>query len=267
LARRMNLEILNNHIAPEARPISHPLLFVHGAACGAWVWQGMLDWFGNHGIEASAVSLRGHGGSEGHDRLRNFGVMDYVSDVHSVVAGMDKPPIVIGHSMGGLVVQKLLESWDAPGGILLASSPVGGMVRDGLRMVTRWPGRFALALARQDIREIYGTADSAQWLLFSRNADRSLVLDARHRLGPESWRAILDVTGRVRPRPKNVRTPLFVLGGSEDNMVSTSSNRRTAQAYGADIRFFDDCGHMMMLESSWPDVAGAIRDWAQSLPN
>lgn len=259
----MNLEILKNHVDSKAKQIESPLLLIHGAACGAWVWRDMLAWFGNEGIEASAVSLRGHGGSDGHQQLQQFRIADYVSDVRSVVSRMEKPPIVIGHSMGGLVVQKFLESWDSPGGILLASSPVGGMWVDGLRMSVRWPGRFARALARQNILEIYGTAESTRWLLFSQQTAPSLVAEARQKLEQESWRAILDMSGRIRPKPTSVRTPLFVIGGSADNMVSKASNRRTAGAYNADIEFIEECGHMMMLESAWPRVASAIKNWVQ----
>lgn len=45
----MNLEILNDHVASKSRSLEHPLLLIHGAACGAWVWGNMLTWFGNEG--------------------------------------------------------------------------------------------------------------------------------------------------------------------------------------------------------------------------
>lgn len=260
----MNLEVVDNHVTAAASRIEHPLLCIHGAACGAWVWRDMLEWFAGEGIAACALSLRGHGSSDGFDRLDEYGVMDYVEDVRQIVSAMEEP-ILLGHSMGGLVVQKLLESWEGPGAILLASSPVGGMARDGLRMYARWPVRFTSALVRRSILEIYGTKASTHWLLFSSTTDPTLVEEAQRLLGEESWRAILDMAGRVRPNPKNVSTPILVLAGSEDNMVSPSSNRRTAEAYAAEIRFFDHCGHMMMLESCWPLIAKAVGSWCLNL--
>ena len=261
----MRLEVLDNRVASAAARNKHPLLLVHGAACSARVWRDMLEWYAGEGIAACAVSLRGHGGSDGIERLHEHGVMDYVEDVRQAAAAMERRPILVGHSMGGLVVQKLLESWEAPGAILLASSPVGGMARDGLRMFARWPGHFTSAVIRRSILEIYRTEESARWLLFSSTSDPALVAEARRLLGEESWRAILDLAVRVRPAPSNVSTPILVLAGSEDNMISPASNRRTAEAYGVEIRFFDNCGHMMMLEKTWPLVAEVIRDWCLDL--
>lgn len=261
----MRLEVLDNHVAVAASGDTHPLLFVHGAGCNAAVWQDSLQWFAGEGIPARAVSLRGHGKSEGIERLDDFGIMDYVEDVRQTASAMERPPVLVGHSMGGLVVQKVLEWWQGPGAILLASVPVGGMARDGLRMYARWPGHFTLALVRRSMLEIYRTDESTRWLLFSESSDPALVTEARRLLGEESWRAVVDMSLRVRPVPKNVSSPILVLGASEDKMVSPASNRRTAASYRTGIRIFDECGHMMMLEKPWPLIAETIRDWCLEL--
>lgn len=225
----------------------------------------MLEWFEQAGIPASALSLRGHGGSEGGDRLHEFRIADYVEDVIDAV-GVSKPlPVLIGHSMGGLIVQKLLESRDFPGAVLLASTPVNGMLRDGLRMARRWPMQSLRSVLRRSLLELYDTDERARWFLFSDTSEIALVREAREKMGEESWRAILDMAFLTRPKPAIVKTPILVLAGSQDNMVSRSSNARTAAAYDAEIRFFDGCGHMMMLESVWPSVAEAIRDWCEGL--
>jgi pimeloyl-ACP methyl ester carboxylesterase len=259
----MTLEIIDNGLHPAASGNTRPLLFIHGAGCGAWVWHNMLEWFASAGIPASAISLRGHGRSEGLERLHQFVIMDYVDDVATVIDAMDSLPVLVGHSMGGLVVQKLLESRNFPGAILLASTPVNGMLRDGLRMLLRWPVQVSKALLQRSLTALYVTEECAQWLLFHGMTDRSLVNQVRNRIGEESWRAILDMAIRVRPHPTRVSTPVLVLAGSDDHMVAVSSNIRTAHAYSAEIQFIDDCGHMMMLERAWPLVAKAINDWTE----
>ena len=92
-------------------PTAHPpLLFVHGSAHGAWCWaEHYLDYFAEHGFDAYALSLRGHGASGGRERLRWASVADYVDDVAEVAATLPSAPVVIGHSLGGMVVQKYLE--------------------------------------------------------------------------------------------------------------------------------------------------------------
>ena len=105
----MHLEVVTYE--PKTGTRSTPLLFVHGAWHGAWCWaEYFLPYFAEHGYTSHALDLRGHGKSEGANRLRWTGITHYVSDVEHVVDQLDKAPVLIGHSMGGLVVQKYLES-------------------------------------------------------------------------------------------------------------------------------------------------------------
>src|SRR5271157_2888729 len=98
----MPLEIITAG-EPSRRPT---LLFVHGAFCGGWVWtEYFLPFLAERGWRCIAVSLRGHGLSAGRDRLDSFGLADYVVDAAQAAAGLDRPPVVVGHSMGGVVAQ------------------------------------------------------------------------------------------------------------------------------------------------------------------
>lgn len=95
---------------PSASARPTPILFVHGAWHDAWCWQEhFLPYFAQHGYVAHALSFRGHGNSAGRERLRWSGIADYVTDLAQVVQRLPTPPILIGHSMGGLVVQRYLE--------------------------------------------------------------------------------------------------------------------------------------------------------------
>ncbi|MEZ5585420.1 MAG: alpha/beta fold hydrolase [Candidatus Competibacteraceae bacterium] len=116
----MRLEIISRR--PAGSPKAVPLLFVHGAFVGAAVWDAhFLAYFAEHGYSAHAVSLRGHGGSAGHESLSWHSLADYVDDLRRTVAVLDAPPVLIGHSMGGMVVQKYLEMHAVPGLVLMVS--------------------------------------------------------------------------------------------------------------------------------------------------
>ncbi|HXP97654.1 MAG TPA: alpha/beta fold hydrolase, partial [Telmatospirillum sp.] len=94
----MQLEVL--HVpAIQADPAHPPILFVHGSYCGAWIWaEKFMPYFASRGFSCHAMSLRGHGGSEGD--LAWASVSDYIDDVATVAADLGGMPIVIGHSMG-----------------------------------------------------------------------------------------------------------------------------------------------------------------------
>lgn len=116
----MKLEILSKH--PGESPHPTPLLFIHGMLHGAWCWNvHFLEYFAQHGFDAYAVNLRGHGDSEGRGTLRWTRIADYVDDVANAARQLPGPPVLIGHSMGGFVIQKYLEDCDAPGGVRLSS--------------------------------------------------------------------------------------------------------------------------------------------------
>ncbi|MCO5098887.1 MAG: lysophospholipase [Rhodocyclaceae bacterium] len=83
---------------------------MHGAYAAAWCWdEHFLSFFAGHGYACHALSFSGHGGSAGRERLDSFGIDHYVQDVARVVAQLPAPPVLIGHSMGGMVAQKYLE--------------------------------------------------------------------------------------------------------------------------------------------------------------
>ena len=95
------LEVIDKGSATKSHPV--PLLFVHGALHAAWCWdEHFLDFFAAEGYRAIAVSLRGHGQSSGGERLRWTRIQDYADDVAETAAQLPIPPVLVGHSMGGL---------------------------------------------------------------------------------------------------------------------------------------------------------------------
>src|ERR1700721_1001285 len=119
------LEVIDKGCISESHRV--PLLFVHGAWHGAWCWdEHFLGYFSERGFSAHAVSLRGHGESEGKEGLRSVRLSDFVEDLKQTVDSLPATPILIGHSMGGFVVQKYLERSRVPLAVLLASVPPTG---------------------------------------------------------------------------------------------------------------------------------------------
>jgi pimeloyl-ACP methyl ester carboxylesterase len=120
-----DLEVLHYPAAhPRAAP---PLVFVHGAFSGAWCWRPMMALCAEAGYDCRAVSLRGHGLSPDGAHLNRYCIDDYVDDLAQVVASLPAPPVLIGHSMGGLVAQRYLSRGPVAALALLASVPPYGL--------------------------------------------------------------------------------------------------------------------------------------------
>lgn len=134
----MSLEVILK--TPEHSSAKPPIVLVHGAWHAAWCWMNnFLDYFAQQGWRVHALSLRGHGTSAGRNGLRWWSISDYVDDLVEVVSSLDRSPILVGHSMGGFVIQKYLERHRAAGAVLLASVPPAGTLKFNLRIIRRHP--------------------------------------------------------------------------------------------------------------------------------
>jgi pimeloyl-ACP methyl ester carboxylesterase len=258
----MKLEVVTreSQIARERAP----LLFVHGSCHASWCWEEhFLDYFANRGHSCHALSLRGHGQSEGGDNLRWASVDDYVRDVEGVAESLRTRPVVIGHSLGGLVVQKYLEKHHAPAAVLIAPSPVYGMFIAGFPLFLRHPLLCAKMLLTLDAQTLYSTPALARKMLFSAKLEEAKVERYAGRLGKESFRAALDMMFCL-PRPKRVNSPLLVLGAANDAIVRPRAIEQTGRAYRAEFKIFHEMAHDMMLEDGWEEVAGYIDGWLKA---
>ena len=84
------------------------ILFVHGICHGAWCWHHYQAYFSENGYDTYAMSLRGHGQSEGHAQINEWGLDHYCDDVINIISSLETPPIIVGHSMGGAITERLL---------------------------------------------------------------------------------------------------------------------------------------------------------------
>jgi len=256
----MNLEVLKEEAISDVRPT--PILFIHGMGHAAWCWaEHFLPYFAQHGYISYALNLRGHGNSEGQERLRWTSLADYVSDVNQVISQMERPPVLVGHSMGGMIIQKYLESNRAPAAVMLASLPPKGMIAATVRLAFRYPLALLKVNLTMKAYHMFAAPQRARELLFSADMPEEKVKYYHSLLQNESYRFYLDMLGLNLPRPKRVKTPMLVMGGADDRSLLRREIEATAQAYGTRAEFFPNMAHDMMLEDGWQTVADRILDW------
>ena len=258
----MTLEVLSR----EARGSIHdcPLLFVHGAYTGAWCWdEYFLPWFARQGYDAHAVSLRGHGGSPAVGLLDLASIDDYVDDVVQAARMLAEPPVLVGHSMGAIVVQRAARQVRASAMALLAPVPPQGLASSVFTLAARDPPLF-LGLNTMQL----GSAGDAQALrrvrdyLFSQSVTEA---DARRhlaRMQRESSRALADLAWPqhfwITPS-RGLST--LVIGAGRDAFFPPDMVLEAAHFHGVEPVIFDELAHVMMLEPGWRGVAEALRDW------
>jgi pimeloyl-ACP methyl ester carboxylesterase len=256
----MRIQIVSR--VPERRTKGSPILFVHGFWHGAWCWEEhFLPYFAQRGYACFAANLRGHGGSQGRERLRWTSLAEYVDDVLEAAATFDGPPILVGHSMGGLIVQKYLQRRSAAAAVLLASVPPSGLFSTTLRFLARHPLATLKAMLSLSVYPLVATPALYRSYFFSPGFPEEDLRRHHRRVQDDSFRALLDMVMLDLPRPRQVHpTPMLVIG-TDDFIVRARQVEATARAYGVQAQIVPGMGHAMMLDLGWRTVADRIAEW------
>jgi pimeloyl-ACP methyl ester carboxylesterase len=256
---------------PEQPTDKPPLLFIHGAWHGAWCWKPhFIPYFAERGYPVYALSLRGHGESWLDDSLRFVGTRHYIEDVNQVVREVRRQhtvrPIVIGHSLGGYVIQKYLEDYAVPGAVLLATLPVTGFLPSMLRLTRRHPLMMLKVLLQMRAYPMVETAALAHAHFFSESMPRETVARYHAQMQDESIRIAMETTIFNLPNPKRVRrVPMLVVAAEDDAVFTVPEEAATARVYNADLEIIPDLAHDAMLDANWRAAADCIEGWLISI--
>lgn len=244
-----------------------PLLFVHGGYCDGWCWAPhFLPWFADRGYAAHAVSLRGHGASGGHETLFVTGLDDFAADVEHVAAGLPAPPVLIGHSMGAAVIERLLATRPVRAAALLAPVPPAGLLPMAARLAAERPD-YLFHLSHLDPARLAAhVLDTLRPFYFSDDVAPDILAEAAGHLCVESPRVLLDLSLRLHWQlPERGGVPLFVLGADGDRIATADDVRATARHHGVDATIVPGLAHMLMLERRWETPARELLRWLATL--
>lgn len=245
-----------------------PLLFVHGGYSNAALWGvRFIPYFQNLGYDCYALDFSGHGSHPG-DRLNldDFGIDDYVADLAAAVISLPAAPVLIAHSMGCLVSQRFLEQGTARAVAFLAPVPPTGTGGTASRFALTMPDFFA-----ELPNAVNGTASEKTMrtmasVYFSPSMAPEETVQYLPLIQPESEKAVAEMlTAPFRIARSRARIPALVMGGSADQVFPASMLFFTAAVWNARTQIIDGAGHMLMLDPQWPDTAGKLLEWLESL--
>jgi pimeloyl-ACP methyl ester carboxylesterase len=238
-------------------PPKPPVLLIHGIFSGAWQWEGFQGLLARHGFESHAVNLRGRAGSRPVGDIGRVRVRDYVDDALEVARRLGNP-IVIGHSMGGLIAQKVAETGIARALVLISSAPprwIPALNRILLSRLVKYLKELLL------FRPLLPTRPDADVLIFNRTPRAHA--DAEYRLlVPDSGRAGFELAFGVESvHAPRITAPVRVVGGRDDHFVAPRVARALAAKYGASLELYDGFAHHIITEPGWDGPASEIVEW------
>ncbi len=246
---------------PDPAEARGEILFLHGAWHGPWCWQ---DWAGRlaeKGYHTCRLELPGHG-DEPWDLPAVTSLADYGRVVIKAVAQMGRP-ILVGHSMGGWLVQKILETYDLPA-VLVAPLPGSGLsLARAVRFLAQHLGAAAPVLAGKP----FAVPDmAAARRLFYHQLDQARLQETFQRLVPEPARAFWDMgLGLVRARPAPGRQPRLLLAAGRDYFFPPAQMQALARRLGAEFRLLPEHPHNLFIEDPDQEAWTALQGFLDAL--
>jgi pimeloyl-ACP methyl ester carboxylesterase len=245
---------------------------IHGAFCGPWSLDGLKRKFKEAGYAVTTPCLRFHDQKPPPAALGTTGLCDYGTDLEEEIGALGAAPILLGHSMGGLLAQQLAARMDVRALILLAPSAPWGTPPTTLfeigaaQAMHLNPGYWNKVLEpNRDVALAHSLDKLPKHM-------RDEVYD---RLVPESGRATfeilnwgLDLNHASGVEVAKVTAPLLFLTGSEDRINPPSTVARIAALYGARAtnEVMHGMGHWLIGEPGWEKLADRAMVWLESLP-
>src|SRR4051794_31210329 len=254
-----------------------PVVFVHGLWLHASTWDPWMELFRERGYDPVAPGWPGDGNTvedtRGHpERVAGSGIGQIVDHYAGVIGALESKPIVIGHSFGGLVVQRLLGDGHASAAVAIDPAPIKGVLAlppSSLRVASvalRNPAnrKRAVSLTRKQFRYGFGNALSEQE---SDDLYDRFTIPSPGR--PLFQAAAANFSGHSPAKVNTAsadRGPLLITAGGRDHTVPASISRATRKQYRksaavTDLKEFPDRGHTLALDSAWRDVADFALAW------
>jgi pimeloyl-ACP methyl ester carboxylesterase len=236
-------------------------------------WAPWLEPARAAGFDPLTVSWPFHDGAPADRRAAidpGLGRLDFGTVIASLKARIDQlpeRPLLVGHSVGGMAVQKLLDDGYGAAGVAISPAPPQGVLTTsptflranfphinpfaGNRPIEMTKKRFHFTFGNTSTREVSDAAFERYVVPESRNVPRSLLTRQAH----------IDFARVDRP-------PMMFLAGDSDHLVPLSLVRRNARRYAADIlvREFPNRSHFLCNAYGWEDVAQATFTWLTALP-
>mmetsp|Transcript_39638 Transcript_39638/g.124578 ORF Transcript_39638/g.124578 Transcript_39638/m.124578 type:complete len:348 (-) Transcript_39638:30-1073(-) len=260
-----------------------PVIFLHGSFHGGWCWSDWMDLFARRGFASYAPSLRGTSGSPQREGVKSVQLSEHTEDILSFIDAVlppdSPPPVLVGHSFGGMYAQKVLESRPTKFHSLILLCSVGPAGASGTvrRYIFSKP-RLAWDIVQAFVLKKAGTdLDICRKIFFSQDNPPDEQVREYMQLFARDSVVGLDVGKAIKEFPSktcrgedgkadwlSVGPPVLVVGTRDDKVVDAPAVEETAEFYGCEAKFLPGA-HEIMLEDTWKENAEFVVDWIEKV--
>lgn len=249
------------------------IFMIHGMWGGAWYWENYRRLFEAEGYRCVATTLPYHDMDPRgvpDPRLGTASLLDYAEALEREIGPLGEKPILMGHSMGGLLAQILAARGLAKSLVLLSpASPSGIVALKPSVIKSFWSVQTTWGFWRKPMRQSFGEASYSMLHLLP-EAERK---ETYGKFVYESGRAafeigywLLDPRSASKVDASKVTCPVLVVTGAQDRITPASVVRKVARKYkAATYKEFENHAHWVVAEPRWQEVAEYAGGWLRSL--
>jgi pimeloyl-ACP methyl ester carboxylesterase len=258
-----------------------PLMFIHGAWLSARSWENFADYFGKRGFAVSTPEWpRKHGDveqlREDADELKGLGLDEIVDHHEQLIRELDQPPVLIGHSYGGLIVELLLDRGLGRAGVAMSPAPPKGILV--LPFSTLKAAAPALAHPSKWHGVVTLTQDEFAYGFVNTFSPEDAAAAYERYAVPETGQIFYEAgfaNFHLHP-PTEVhfksgdRSPLLIVGAEQDHTVPASLSKAQYKKYErspakTEYVEFEGRPHLMMAAEGWEELAASIDEWLRGV--
>lgn len=249
--------------------MSTPVIMVHGGFCGGWAFEHFRQPFEAAGYVCQTPDLRGHGHDHDRSQLGGVSMADYARDIADLMRQCQSPPVLVGHSLGGLVSLMAAARAPAKALILLAPSAPWGVAGASLEEAVSAVSLYALGpFWTLPIAPDFGLARRYSVNRVAQAERRAIYARMTSESGRAMWETLnwwLDPFMTTAIQPGAVRAPVLAIAGGADLIHPEATVRQTAAKVNGEVRVFREMSHWLIGEPGWEEVADACLDWLQGV--
>lgn len=246
------------------KSIRPPVLFVPGAFCGAWIWRGtFVEYFHAAGYEVAAMSFGGF--NKGTKPRWRQSLNDYEVDLEIALSKFARPPIVIAHSLGGLIAQKVANRIPIAALGLLAPIPLDGAAKSMIALAQQSPISL-VKLGAVALEPRLAQLGDAPIGLYSSRVNAEARMAFSQRLQAESIVALAEAFFQRPVHHEKPPCPTHFWGAEGDHIIPAFEVTRAAKDMGVGSTIYPGMSHTLQSEPNWKDVADDVLKWMKKFP-
>jgi len=250
--------------------MAETIVMIHGMWGSGWYWENFKGFFESKGYRCVIPTLRFHDvdpNAVPDPRLGTTSLLDYAADLEKLIHELEGTPILMGHSMGGLLAQILGSRGLAKALVLLTpASPHGIIALKPSVIKSFWSGLTRWGFWRKPLRQTFAEAAYSMLNLMPFESQKSIYdqfVFESGRAASEIGFWIFDSKKAARVDESKVTCPVLIIAGEKDRIVPASITRKIAEKYKSVSTYkeFPDHSHWVVGEPGWQEIAEYIKEW------